>query len=123
MALVPMNSDEFEAAVASGAIVLAYFWTDWHEACREVTPILEEVLPKYAETVVACSINADQEGFLALEIGVHATPLVILYQDGEELDRIPGIQLPRLYDQLLDDLVNPKEVNPYDLIQSMGYLN
>lgn len=121
MSLTPMNSEQFQAAVASGQVVLVYFWTDWHESCKTATPIIEELAAHYDESVVFCSLNADEAGFLALDFGVYAIPTVILFQGGEEVDRISGVQPADLYKSLLDACLHPEDVNPYDLINSMGY--
>lgn len=121
MALIPMNSEEFEAAVASGQAVMVYFWTDWHDICQEATPIMEEVAQRFEGEAIVCSINADAEGFLALDLGAYSIPTVILYHGGEEIERIGGMQPADLYASLLDSCLHPEEINPYDMIQSYGY--
>lgn len=121
MALVPMNSGSLEAAVATGELVVAYFWADWWETCAEATPLIEEVAQRFDKEIVAASINVDAEGFLALEQNVVSLPMVIIYQDGGELDRIVGLQPLELYDHLIRIRVFPEEPSPYELIDSMGY--
>ncbi len=121
MPLLPMNGEDFQAAVADGKLVMVYFWTDWREACQEATPIIEEVASYYDDAVVICSVNADEAGFLALDLEVYSIPTVILFQNGEERNRIPGVQPAHIYQSLLDSYLHPEAVNPYDLIDSMGY--
>lgn len=122
MALVPMNSEELEAAVSTGGMVVAYFWADWWEACAEATPLMEEVAKRFENEIIAASVDVDAEGFLALEQNVVSLPMVIIYQDGGELDRIVGLQPLEIYDHLIRIRVFPEEPNPYELINSMGYL-
>lgn len=122
MALTPMGSAEFKSSISSEHVLVAYFWTNWHEACQDVTPILEALAKNYEGKATICSINADEEGFLAIDLGVYTTPLVIVYQDGEEVDRIVGIQPHKVYDQVIDDCVNSKEIDPYELINAMGHI-
>lgn len=121
MALQHMNSTEFEAARDAGGVVLVYFWTDWHDTCKEATPILEEVAKKYEGEALVCALNADQEGFLALELGAYTIPTVLLYDDGVEIDRIGGVQSAALYGGLLDARLHPEDLSPFELISSMGY--
>lgn len=124
MALLYVNAQELETAISSGDIVLAYFWTDWHDACKEVTPVLEELANNHAENehIKICAINADENGFLALDLGMYTIPAVIVYQNGEEVDRIAGPQPLALYEQFIETCLHPEEINPYELIQSMGHL-
>lgn len=121
MALQHMNSEQFEAARNAGGVVMLYFWTDWHERCLEATPIMEEVAKKYEGEATVCAVNADADGFLALELGAYNIPTVLLYHEGMEIDRIGGLQPASLYESLLESCLHPEEINPYDLISSMGY--
>lgn len=121
MALIQMNSEQMDAAIATGQVVMVYFWTDWHEVCNEATEIMEQVAKKFEGQAVICSVNADQEGFRALELGVYSIPTVILFQSCEEIDRISGVQPEGLYESLLISCLHPDDVSPYDLINSMGY--
>jgi thioredoxin-like negative regulator of GroEL len=76
---------------------------------------------RYDGQALIAGINADMEGFLAFDLDVYSIPTVIIYQDGTEVDRLAGSQPLELYAQLLDVRLHPDELNPYDLIQSMGY--
>jgi len=122
VALVPMNSEKLEAAVSTGGTVVAYFWADWWETCAEATPLIEEVAKRFDKEIVAASVNVDEEGFLAFEQNVVSLPMVIIYQDGGELDRIVGLQPLELYDHLIRIRVFPQDPSPYELINSMGYI-
>jgi thioredoxin-like negative regulator of GroEL len=123
MALKHFNSDQLDATISSGDLTLVYFWTDWHERCAMSTPIMEELATKYEGQAHIVAINADAEGFLALELGALSIPTVILFENGEEIDRIAGVQPLELYASLLDVRLSPEEINPYDIITSMGYMN
>lgn len=122
MALIQMNSEQLDAAIATGQVVMVYFWTDWHEVCTEATETMEKVAKKYEGQAIVCSVNADQEGFRAIELGIYSIPTVILFQDCQEIDRISGMQPEGLYESLLNSCLHPEEINPYDLINSRGYL-
>lgn len=121
MALIQIDRDQFASAVSSGQLIMVCFWTDWHEACLEVAPIMEELAQRYDGQAFIAGINADMEGFLALDLDVYSFPTVIIYQDATEVDRLAGIQPLELYAQLLDVRLHPEDLNPYELIQSMGY--
>lgn len=122
MSMIPMGAKELQDTIKSGETVMAYFWSDWQPGCEETTPIIEKIGERYSDKAVVASINADDAGFLAIEINAYPLPMTILYQDGIEADRIVGAQELELYDYALKLLVDPPEVNPYELINSMGYM-
>lgn len=121
MALIQMDSEKYESAISSGQLVMTYFWTDWHDSCEEMTPIMQELAERYDGKALIAAINADMEGFLALDLDVYSIPTVIVYQDGREVDRIAGKGPIELYEQLLDVRLHPENLNPFELINSMGY--
>jgi len=121
VALIQMNSEQLDEAISSGEVVMVYFWTDWHDVCTEATQIMEEVATSYTDQAIVCAVNADQEGYTALQLGIYSIPTVILFHGGEETDRMGGLQPASLYGTLLDSALHPENVNPYDLINSMGY--
>jgi thioredoxin-like negative regulator of GroEL len=82
---------------------------------------MEELAQRYDGQALVVAINADREGFLALELDVYSIPTVIVYQDGREVDRLAGIGPLDLYEQLLDVRLHPEDLNPFELITSMGY--
>ncbi len=123
MHLLHVNGDELNTAISTGSVVFAYFWTDWHDACSELTPVMQELSQKHKdnEQIKVCAINADENGFLALDLGMYVIPSVIIYHNGEEVDRIAGPQPIALYEQFIQTSLNPQDLNPYELIQSSGY--
>lgn len=117
-----MSLEAFQQAVSEGGIVLAYFWADWEESCQEVTPIMEELGKKYEDKpVVLASLNADDMGFYSVEMNLYPLPIVLIYQDGFEADRLAGVNAPEVYDHVLKTYVEPEEPDPFELITSMGY--
>ncbi len=122
VALIPVNSDQLDEAIGTGSLVMVYFWTDWHEICLESTPMMEELGKKYeGQDVIICAMNADENGFRALELGVYSIPTVIVFQGCEEIDRISGIQDVQLYSNMIDAFLHPENLSPYELINSSGY--
>ncbi len=109
MAVIPMNDVQFEETVASGQLFLAAFWTDWSEDCTELPPVLEELAKQYQGRAVIGTVNADQEGFLAMELGIVTLPTVILYKDGIEMDRVAGYNSASFFGRLLNVRLLPDD--------------
>jgi thioredoxin 1 len=94
MANVPELSDaNFEAEVLQAAQpVLVDFWAPWCGPCRMIAPILEQLLHDNGEVVKIVKINVDESPNTAATYGVSAIPTVMLFKNGQVLDRFVGVQ-------------------------------
>ena len=109
MAVIPMDGAQYEEMVNSGRVFLVAFWTDWSEDYKELLDVLEPLAEEYQGRVVVGSINADQEGFLAMELGVAVLPTIIIYKGGIEMDRVAGCNSTALYSRMLQVRLTPDE--------------
>ncbi|MGA2066126.1 MAG: thioredoxin [Thermoguttaceae bacterium] len=94
MANVPEVSDaNFEAEVLKAAQpVLVDFWAPWCGPCRMIAPIIEQLLGENAATVKVVKINVDDSPNTAATHGVSAIPTVMLFKDGQVVERFVGVQ-------------------------------
>ena len=70
--------------------VLVDFYADWCGPCKMVAPVLEELDGEYDGSVVFAKINVDNEQELAMRYGVLSIPTLILFKNGEQLDKTVG---------------------------------
>lgn len=120
MSLIPTTDDEFYAAVHSGKTIFAYFYTDWHENCAEATPYVEELSNEFPDVLFA-AMDADSLGFMPFELSIVTFPTVLIFMDGEEKDRLVGIFPKEIYHQVLHHTIEPDDINPFQLIDTMGH--
>ncbi len=103
MALIHLNEEGFEKALASNAIVLVDFWATWCGHCRPVTAILEQLSEEYeGQNVIIGKVDVDESPVIATRYGIMGVPTVILFQGGEEKDRKVGAMPLDVYADLLD---------------------
>ncbi len=89
--------------IASDKPVLVDFWAPWCGPCRLVGPVLEEIAGEQESKLKIVKVNVDENQQYAGQLGVFNIPTMILYKDGQPVDKIVGA-LPK--QQLLDRL-NP----------------
>ena len=88
---ISLNNDTFEKQISNG-VTLVDFWAEWCGPCRMQLPILEEVSEEIGERATVGKINVDHELELAQRFGVQSIPTLILFKDGEIVDKMVGVQ-------------------------------
>ncbi|AEM59204.1 thioredoxin (plasmid) [Haloarcula hispanica N601] len=71
-------------------VVLVDFYADWCGPCQMLEPVVETVAAETAATVAKIDVDANQE--LAAEYGVRGVPTLLLFADGEPVERLVGMQ-------------------------------
>jgi len=88
---IHVSDDTFEELVLNSHLpVLVDFWAPWCGPCRMIAPIVEELAVKYEGQAVVAKVNTDENQDMAGHLGIMGIPTVIMFQDGEEVDRVVG---------------------------------
>lgn len=86
-----INQENFEAEVLKAELpVLADFYSDSCVPCKRLSPLLAEVEEKNADSLKVVKINVNFDTELAEKYEVQAAPTLILFKNGEEIDRLIG---------------------------------
>jgi thioredoxin 1 len=86
-----VNEENFQEVVLQSEVpVLVDFWAEWCGPCRTLAPIVEGVAEQYAGAARVVKLNVDDNPSLVQRYRVQAIPTLILFQDGEEKERIIG---------------------------------
>ena len=89
-ALPEVSQSTFQSDVLqSDKPVLVDFWAPWCGPCRMLAPIVEKLASKNAN-VKFVKLNTDDNPSLAGQYHVSGIPCLILFKNGEEVDRIVG---------------------------------
>ena len=82
---------ESEVIACKTMPVLVDFWAPWCGPCRAVAPMLETVSQELQGKVKIVKINVDDNQPLAVRFQVQAIPTLIIFKNGEAVDRIVGM--------------------------------
>lgn len=91
MAIVDVTDQSFNSDVESGT-VLVDFWAPWCGPCKMIAPILEELDQEIGNDVKIAKLNVDDNPETASRFGVMSIPTLILFKDGEPVDKVVGFQ-------------------------------
>ncbi|MCX7553840.1 thioredoxin [Marinicella sp. S1101] len=93
--IVDVTADTFMAEViekSKDIPVLLDFWADWCEPCKNLTPILHDIIEQHPGQLMLAKVNTDQEQMLAQQMGVQSLPTVALLKDGQIVDNFMGVK-------------------------------
>jgi thioredoxin 1 len=98
------NKETFEKVKNSKGLLLVDFYAEWCHPCKLLSPILEKIAEKYQGKAAFYKVDVTQFGDLAGENGVEATPTVLVFKDGKEVERLVGLRLEADYSKTIDKL-------------------
>lgn len=84
------NGDHLETVTEKYDAVLADFYADWCGPCKQLAPIVEQVAAATDGAVAKVDIDAHQR--LAQQYQVRGVPTMVLFADGEPVERIVGVR-------------------------------
>ena len=70
-------------------LTLVDFWATWCGPCRLIAPIIEELAAEMPDVTFA-KIDVDQNPDAAMEMHITSVPTMMLFRDGQLIDRIIG---------------------------------
>lgn len=107
MELKEVDTKNFEDKVTkTNNIVLVDFFATWCGPCRMLSPILEDLNEELNKEIDMYKLNIDESLDIAKQYNVLSVPTMIIFKDGEEVERLVGL---RQKSQIKEALSNIKK--------------
>ncbi|MBQ8967031.1 thioredoxin [Ruminococcus sp.] len=92
MAVIKVTQENFENEVLkSDKPVLVDFNADWCGPCKMLAPTMDAIADE-RDDIKVVSINIDDEDELAEKYEVFSIPCVVVFKNGEEVNRSVGLR-------------------------------
>ena len=72
--------------------VIVDFTATWCGPCKMLEPVVEELAKEWAGKVMVYKLDVDDHSDLAMQYGVMGVPTLILFVNGEPVQRLSGYQ-------------------------------
>lgn len=92
MEVIHLTKENFKKAISDRkGLAFVDFWADWCGPCKMFSPLFEKAANECTEDAVFFKVNIDEAAEIADEYKVLSIPTVVLFKDGEEINRSVGV--------------------------------
>lgn len=103
---VAVTDAEFEQKVLKAdKPVVVDFWAPWCGPCRVIAPILDKLAGEYEDRLVIAKVNTDEDQRWAGMFGIQGIPTLIIFKNGQEVQRLVGSRPESVYRQMFDQVL------------------
>lgn len=98
-----LNDSTFTDTLAKATTpVLVDFYADWCGPCRAIKPIVDALAATNATRLAVYKVNVDHAPQTANANRISGIPCLVLYRNGQEIDRQVGAQSQKAYQAWLN---------------------
>ena len=105
--VIEVTDSNFSETIKSG-VTLVDFWAPWCSPCLMQGPIIEKLAKQFKGQANIGKMNVDSGLSTASQFGVSGIPTLILFKNGQEVNRFVGVQIEGTLIKAIDEHLSGK---------------
>jgi thioredoxin 1 len=98
-----VTGDVVEQLLTQDKVVLVDYFAKWCGPCKTLMPRLSALESEYPNAKFV-SVDVDENTDHSMKVGIRSVPTVMIYKNGELIDRSSGANSDAFYKKILNDL-------------------
>ena len=101
-----VGKEDFQSEVIElGLPVLAEFYSDSCIPCKQLSPILGGLEDDYEDKIKIVKINVNFDAELAEQYEVAASPTILFFKEGQEIERVRGLVKRPALEEIVNKII------------------
>jgi len=98
-----ITGENYEGFIQDGVNIIDIY-ADWCKPCQVIGPIIDKLSSDYKDSEIKFGkLNADDNSEIVRSLGVRNIPTIIIYKNGEIVDRTVGMVSEGQLKELIDN--------------------
>ena len=90
--IIELNENTFGEYIRNSELpVIVDFWAEWCAPCQMLLPIIDQAAEVLKGQVVFAKVNTQQAPAVGFQYAIRTIPTLILFYQGQELERKAGV--------------------------------
>lgn len=85
-----LTSADFDSTIATG-VTLVDMYAVWCGPCQAIAPVIEELAHEFEGKAQVTKLDVDVSGDIAQRYGVMSIPTILVFKDGQLVDKTVGL--------------------------------
>jgi len=85
-----VQEEQFKELMTQDKLVVVDYTATWCGPCRLIAPLIDQLAEEYQGKAEVVKIDLDKNKSNAKEYGIRSIPTILIFKNGQEVDRIVG---------------------------------
>jgi thioredoxin 1 len=99
------DETEFDALLATGAVVVVDCTATWCGPCKLVAPLIDKLADDYEDRAKIFKLDIDTNKPIAKRFGLRSIPAVMFFNKGELVETLVGVKTYEEFSEALTRLI------------------